>query len=145
MIRQYSNLDSNNLVEAINSVCIDSQWMANISFIPTPEWLDVLNNKDSRHLLLVCSEQDQIVGWCRLFWDDLRNAELGIGLVNGYRRQGRGTELVNNALNWAYSQCIGVISLYCHRQNLGAIEFFMRNGFIKDILVGDVWRMIKYG
>jgi RimJ/RimL family protein N-acetyltransferase len=135
VIRPFACGDRASLVLAINAVCGEGCWMSTQRFEPTPAWSHALIQPGcSRHLLLLVEIQRTIVGWCRLFPPYLCNgvqpeASLGIGLLQPYRDQGIGTSLVQDALGWAVSVGIQVVTLSTQSDNARAIHMFRKCGF----------------
>jgi GNAT superfamily N-acetyltransferase len=129
--RSYVPDDLSSLVNVINRVCAECQWMFTRRFEPTPAWIHALAEPDcSRHLLLV-AENSHIFGWCRLLSEAEPSTciDLGIGLLPQYRRLGVGTALIQSALDWAAGVGYQRVTLSVHPDNFHARHVFERRGF----------------
>lgn len=109
--------------------------MSTTRFQPTPSWLHALGKATCPcHLLLVVENQEDLVGWCRVFptgnRDDAREATLGIGLLQSYRDRGIGTALVRRALDWAQGAGYQRISLTTDPDNARAVQVFTKCEFV---------------
>ncbi len=129
--RSYTLDDRASLVEVIDQVCAECQWMFTRRFEPTPAWTHALNEPDCNHHLLLMAETTCIIGWCRMLSEveSATSIDLGIGLLPEYRRLGIGTALVQSALNWAALAGYRRVTLSVHRDNLCARHVFERCGF----------------
>lgn len=129
-LRPYKLHDETALIYAINQVCAEGM-MATRHFIPTPAWSHALARPDCDcHLLLVVEDDGQVVGWCRLFRDGTpAGAEVGLGLLPPYRRQGWGTSLLERALAWASTHGLEQVWLSTWQENHPAVHLFRKFGF----------------
>ncbi len=84
--------------------------MATRRFEPTPAWLHALDAPACLcHLLLVVEDNGQVVGWCRIFPKlEGDSAEIGLGLLPGYRDLGYGQELMSQAFSWVTGRGLAV-------------------------------------
>jgi ribosomal protein S18 acetylase RimI-like enzyme len=57
-----------------------------------------------------------------------------LGVIGSYRKQGAGKKLMNRCLKWAKDKGFKKAHLRCYSANVGALEFYKRNGF-QDISV----------
>lgn len=144
-IRLFAPPDRVALGEAIDTVCAESPWMSTPCFQPTPAWTHALGAPTCpHHLLLVAEDEGKIVGWCRLFPlvgcnGQATEAELGIGLLPGYRGCGLGKSLVSQALDWAAERGMKCVTLAVRVANLRAIRLFERCGFKTTNRETDGW------
>jgi GNAT superfamily N-acetyltransferase len=133
--RSYAIQNRSGLNQVIDSVCSDCRFMLTRKFEPTPDWNHALELPDcDHHLLLVAQNQDQIIGWCRLFPVPIPQAgkvfELGLGVLSTYRRQGVGSALMDATIQWARESAARAIVLSTHFQNGPAIHLFVKKGFL---------------
>lgn len=133
--------DKDKLVTLIDEVCGEGM-MATTSFVPTPAWQRVLDNRaKSGHLLLIAEHAGDVIGWCRLFpTDRAGEAELGIGVRKRYRRQKVGATLLKRALQWAKAHYNALV-LRTHKDNLPAQKLFEKFGFILETPKAQVMTM----
>ncbi len=129
LIREYCQSDSDSLVLAINSVCREEKWMHTSRFVPTKQWLQILHDHESSHLLLVAAENKTIIGWCRVFVQG-HTGDLGIGVMKSYRDQGIGSQLLRIAVRWAKNHVLAT-TLCCRRDNSRALHVFEKYGFVR--------------
>lgn len=124
----------------MDNICAEG-WMRTSRFEPTPSWERVLSGPpDEAHLLLIAADGDVPVGWCRLFPTEVPGeAELGIGLLEPYRNQGAGTQMVRRALGWANQRGISRLTLTTRTDNTRAIRVFEKCGFEFTGRHEDIW------
>ena len=110
-------------------------------FVPTPTWTRVLRHgSDEVHLLLVATDEENVVGWCRVFpVDGGKGGEVGIGLLAPYRNQGLGTEMLRQAIAWAKDQRFDYLRLTTRADNHRAIHVFERCGFVPTGRHNGTW------
>lgn len=118
--------------------------MSTSHFEPSPEWQHALEATHcSNHLLLVVEDDRKIVGWCRLFALDCvkapGDAELGIGLLPGYRGRRLGRTLADRALHWAAIHGIPRVVLTTRVGNTPALGLFETCGFAPIDQKGGGW------
>lgn len=133
VIRAYRRPDRQGLAAVINGVCAEGM-MATPSFQPTPAWEHALAEPECpHHLLLVAEAEGEIVGWCRLFQENLcsipSTLELGIGVAASWRGRKVGSALIRHALEWAAEKGVSRIVLSTQTDNEPARHLFMRYGF----------------
>ncbi len=133
-IRPFVASDQSTLIETINAVCSEGQWMSTPRFEPTPAWIRALEEPTCiGHLLLIVEDMNYVVGWCRIFRASCPSTEsvasLGVGLLPAYRDQGIGTALVRWSLGWAAEAGQWRIMLTTYRDNARAIHVFTKCGF----------------
>lgn len=133
VIRAYRRADRWNLAALINAVCAEGM-MATPSFQPTPAWEHALAEPECpHHLLLVAEAEGEIVGWCRLFQENLcsipSTLELGIGVAVSWRGRKVGSVLIRHALEWAAENGVSRIVLSTRTDNEPARRLFIRYGF----------------
>lgn len=134
VIRPYVAANCASLIATIDQVCADTHFMATRRFEPTPAWDHALRQPTCPcHLLLVAAIGSQVIGWCRLFPTmgvGSPAVDLGIGVLAPDRGRGVGSALLRQTQGWAWSQGLSAITLTTHPDNLGAIRFFRRHGFV---------------
>lgn len=133
-IRKYKQNDCEKIVEIIDSVCAECEWMSTKKFIPTPMWMHAFSDdKCDFHLLLVCEFEGVLVGWCRIFPEQCPDfsgsAELGIGILRDYGNLTIGSNFLDQALGWVHNTTIASVNLTTHRNNFIALHLFEKYGF----------------
>ena len=145
-MQSYRILDKAGLSEVIDIVCAEGL-MRTSRFQPTPSWAHALEEPDCpRHLLLTARDARRVVGWCRLFPEDIgvvSQVELGIGLLAPYRLHGLGTALIMRALDWARRVGYGLVALQVHPENRVARHVFEKCGFQYDVTANGQLAMIQ--
>jgi len=130
--RLYLAADRAALSQTIDTVCAGCEYMQTRRFVPTPAWSQALDcSIPERYAILIMEVQGEIVGWCRMFSDEVGPGayELGIGITREYRRKGYGTALMQSALKWADERSSCEVVLYTHHQNAPAYNLFVKSGF----------------
>jgi len=133
-IRPFAITNRSALIESINAVCSEGQWMNTSRFEPTPAWTHALRETlCPDHSLLVVEDKNNVVGWCRTFPehcpDSWSTASLGVGLLPFYRNRGIGTALVRQSLIWAGGVGLRRVRLTTYPDNARAIRAFIKCGF----------------
>jgi len=128
------------LLDIIDALCAEG-WMQTAHFESTPDWEYVLSSASNyTHLLLVAADGAAPIGWCRLFpTETLGKGELGIGLLKSYRNQGLGTQLTQQAINWAAVHGFTLITLTTREDNIRAIHVFEKCDFVCTGKHEGVW------
>lgn len=95
--------------------------------------------RDRGDLILLAlddTEQGRIAGWVSLFRAQAEflqhTAELGMGVVAGYRGIGLGTELVDRSLRWAATQKVEKVKLRVRAGNERARALYEKFGFVEE-------------
>jgi RimJ/RimL family protein N-acetyltransferase len=87
-------------------------------------------------LLLLALHAGEVIGWLTLFRPQaefLRHtAQLGMGVVAGFRDAGLGTALLDYALHWAAENGLEKINLGVRASNSRARALYRRFGFIQE-------------
>lgn len=130
-LRRFVAADRGMLITIVNTICAERHWMRTTRFQPTVAWEHALAEPDCPcHLLLVASDGERPVGWCRLFSTAVPGeAELGIGLLPPYRERGIGTAMIQRSLRWACERSLTRLTLTTHDDNHRAIHVFEKCGF----------------
>lgn len=95
---------------------------------------------DPHSCFLVAEDDGKLVGYIAASpknFDDRRSryAEIdNLGVISSYRQQGVGKKLMDACLQWAKDEGFQKAHLRCYSANVGALEFYKRNGF-QDISV----------
>lgn len=109
----------------------------------------VLGNIQKKIPQFIVLVEGKVVGWCDIKPSDrpvhAHCGELGMGLMDGYRDQGIGTELMMTSLNAARAFGMTRVSLTVYEGNTRALEFYKKFGFRvegikqKDALIDGVY------
>jgi ribosomal protein S18 acetylase RimI-like enzyme len=96
----------------------------------------IANVAEQGHLFLVALLAGKLVGWVTLFRSRAEfmrhTAELGVGVVRGFRGIGIGTALMSYALKWAAEQGIEKVNLGVRVSNERAIALYRKFGFVEE-------------
>ncbi len=105
--------------------------MRTLLYEPTPAWEHALVQPHCKcHLLLVATHNARVVGWCRAFPEpQTKRAEIGLGLLSGYRDQRVGSSFIAATLAWAKGQGLENLTLRTRHDNMQAIYLFQKFGF----------------
>lgn len=82
-------------------------------------------------LFLLADDDGDVVGWITAERDDVGDAELGMAIVDGYRRQGIGSAMLGAVADWAESAGISRLHLDVFPSNDPAIALYRKWGFIE--------------
>ncbi len=128
--------DAENIIEGINTICVEGGAFYVTHFIPDTIWKKVLYTPHEvpDHLLLVADWSGTFVGSCRLFpypsHSYLRHVvELGIFVLEPYRRRGIGRCLLQAAISWARENSFEKVILSVFSKNEPARRLFESEDF----------------
>lgn len=128
--RSYVSYDHDKLIEVVDNVCAEGLWMRTIKYEPTPAWEHALSKPECEcHLLFLALDQRKVIGWCRVFPNVEKEAEIGIGLLSRFRDQGIGSLMVQFALDWAIEHSLLQLKLWTRLDNRRAIHVFEKFNF----------------
>lgn len=143
VLRPYAVQDRADLIRVIDEVCGERRWMGTARFESTPAWERALWQAScDNFLLLLAADGSAVVGWCRVFPETSAHeadASLGVGLLTPYRNRGIGSDLVQQALSWAWSAGLQRVTLKTRLDNWRALRVFIHCGF--EFLPGtdEIW------
>ena len=87
----------------------------------------------------------QVVGWCDISLKDnprmKHRASLGMGIIDGYRGQGVGTQLLEAALKHAKEIGLEKVELQVYASNSVAIALYRKQGFVDEGCIRDYRRL----
>ena len=92
---------------------------------------EVSNNGITRHYLVACDAQHQIIGWAGALCasDGADTDILTIAVVPDFRLRGIARHLVTSLIDWAYSKKSPTIFLEVEKNNLPAQALYISEGF----------------
>jgi len=138
-VRRAVSNDAKAIISSINVICAEENAFYTKHFISTPIWEAVLYNPDTvlDHLLVVAEWHGKYVGAGQLFPGSPQThfhhvAELGVWVLQPYRRRGIGTQLMAEMLEWARQQAIEKIVLNVFSNNTPAIGLYHKFGFTME-------------
>lgn len=133
ILRQFEVKDRDQVIQVIDHVCAESEWMATKRFTPTLSWLHAFSEPTcASHLLLIAECDSNIVGWCRLFPETCKYGEvveLGIGILPDFRYKKLGSSFINVVFAWAKKVGVKRIDLSVHVDNHIAVYLFKKFNF----------------
>lgn len=121
--------------EAVGSVAREKKYLAFLDSPPleqTQNFVQFLRQHHMPHFVAV-SGHDEVVGWCDISPLDRpvfnHVGELGIGVIDTFRRQGIGLKLIEAALEAARGRGLTRIELTVRDTNIPAIRLYEKMGF----------------
>ena len=146
-IRRSDIPDAANVVAGINAICAEGGAFYTTHFVSSRQWQQVLYQPEAvpDHLLIVAERDNLFMGAGRLFpgkGNTLSQhvAELGMFVLEPYRRQGVGTQMLAWILNWASGTGIEKVTLSVFATNQPALHLYHKFNFIQE---GRLQRHIK--
>jgi len=146
-VRPAVQRDLTGIVGAIRQVAeeltyIEAETVADV--VESEEVLLRHNELESR-MFFVATVDDDVVGWVHLNSRELEKldhtAKLTIGVLEGHRGQGVGSELLAAALEWAVDNGIGKVYNSVPASNEGAIAFLEAHGWETEAVREDHYRI----
>lgn len=104
--------------------------------IPVSEKVDIIEyvRKLSENGTIYIAEHEmEIIGLCAGYMNDLQNNKAYIsilGVDSSFRKKGIAKELVNHFIDKAYNSNMKKLFLETHKENISALNFYKKNGFI---------------
>ncbi|MCL5439894.1 MAG: GNAT family N-acetyltransferase [Candidatus Thermoplasmatota archaeon] len=135
LIRKAEPRDAKKIIECMQSVMDEHIYFVSEYYLYTERGeQERLRNPDD--LTLVASIGDKIPGVLTLqrgvYKKNRHTANLGIAVMNGYRKQGIGSGLIREALRWAGENGIKKVNLEVFSTNVNAIETYRKIGFVQE-------------
>ena len=122
------------------AVAAEGRWIGAEAPVTNRERETVETYLDNDGAVLFIAEADgKPVGWITASLDDTGCADLGMGIVDGYRRRGIGTRMMEAVLEWAGSRA-DRLGLDVFPSNDGAIALYRKFGFTDVELRRAEWR-----
>lgn len=143
VVRQARQADLSGLVGAIRQVASEGTYIEAESVADVLDHERVLlrhNDVESR-IFFVATVDDEVVGWVHLHLPETgklaHTAELTVGVVNGYRGRGIGSQLLQRGVQWAGTH--GYEKLYnsAPSTNKRAIAFLEEHGWTVEAVRED--------
>jgi RimJ/RimL family protein N-acetyltransferase len=136
-IRPTQTEDAEQVTACIDSVARERRYLGcttGFTIDQTREFIQLLEDTGGVHL--VAMDGETVAGWCDVSipsYEGLTHTgTLGMGLLPAYRGQGRGTQLITNALQLAFSKGLERIELDVFASNTGAINLYQKIGFREE-------------
>ena len=118
----------------------------------------VKNNIENGNAHFIALNNQEVVGWADCVALTRKGTEhvgrLGMGIINGYRRQGIGSRLLNKTLSHAWKQGLTRVELEVYADNEPAIHLYKKAGFklegvrkyarLLDGVYQDIFMMAQY-
>ena len=103
------------------------------------EWVaETFLGRDDNAMLLAEIDR-QPVGWISVEVDERGVAEIGMGIIAGFRSQGIGTALTQAAINWARLARCPKMMLRVFPHNERAIGLYLKMGFVEAETRIGIW------
>jgi L-amino acid N-acyltransferase YncA len=146
-IRQAREEDLTGLVGAIREAIGDGEYIKaeTVADIVDNEGVLMRHNEiESRMFFVACVEGD-VVGWLHLKHTDLRKlnhtAEFTLGVLETYRGNGIGSQLLERGVTWAEDQGLEKLYNAIPATNENAIEFLQSHGFDTEAVRKDHYKL----
>jgi RimJ/RimL family protein N-acetyltransferase len=138
-VRRATTCDADTVIASINTVCAEHTAFYTTQFVPTAQWDQVLYwpERVPDHLLAVLERDGHFAGAGQLFPGSEATlfghvAELGIWILQPYRRQGLGTMLLEWMLSWAVTANLEKVVLSLFATNNAALALYRKFGFFVE-------------
>ncbi|MGH9244690.1 MAG: GNAT family N-acetyltransferase [Acidimicrobiales bacterium] len=143
VIRPVGPADADGFVAVWEAVAGDGKWIG--SEAPLTEerrqQLRAMAQEPGEAPACFVAEADgRIVGWVHVDSSRHGQADLGMGIIDGYRRQGIGTRLVERAVDWAREQGAHKLTLQVWPHNIAARRLYEKLGFEVEGRLRRHWR-----
>lgn len=129
--------DAASFQACFDAVARERRWLARVEGPPVEQvrgWIASAIEAGLPHWVAVDAER--VVGWCGLPLNAMEgfrhSAELGMGVLDGYRERGLGAQLLERALGAGRAFGIARVSLEVFASNPRAIALYQRFGFAPE-------------
>jgi len=142
-IRPARQADFSGVVGVIRQVAAAGTDIAAESVAEQLEYEDTLVRRTPTNcrVVFVATVADEVVGWCHVAVPELRKlagtAELTLGVIEGYRRHGIGSHLLQRGVNWAAGRGCRKVYESLPATNERAIDFLKTHGWTVEALRED--------
>lgn len=146
-IRQAREEDLTGLVGAIRAAIGDGEYIKaeTVADIVDNEGVLIRHNEIESRMFFVACVEGEVVGWVHLRHTDLRKlnhtAELTLGVLERYRGNGIGSQLLERGVNWAESQGLEKIYNAIPASNEDAVDFLESHGFETEAIREDHYKL----
>ncbi len=138
------------ILDVANEVVAEDMWVTRGpgQEFEASDFLDAITDADSA--LFVAVRDEAIVGLLRLRREADGHMHFGMMVRKALRRQGRGTALLDAAIEWAVQRKLPELHLTVYAHNTAAIEMYRQTGF-REVAYqpnhcvrrnGDVWDLM---
>jgi ribosomal protein S18 acetylase RimI-like enzyme len=130
--------DASALIRAVDSVAREQVYFIRSQFDveEDKEQVFIAKAREQGDLMLVALDGGEVVGWVTLFHaqaEFLRHtAQLGMGVIRGYRGVGLGSALMDYALRWAAENGLEKVNLGVRASNDRARALYRKFGFVQE-------------
>jgi RimJ/RimL family protein N-acetyltransferase len=123
--------------QCLDSVARERRFLAMVEAPPLPEAQAFLEEARAGGMIqFVAVNESRVVGWCDItpvHWEGFRHTgRLGMGVLDGFRGQGLGTELLLQTLHAAREAGLTRIELEVFATNDVAVSLYGRHGFVRE-------------
>jgi RimJ/RimL family protein N-acetyltransferase len=138
LLRQAVEEDAPLLICTVDSVAREQVYLIRSRFEVEEEWerAFIAKARDQGDLMLVALGEGEIVGWVTLFRSQAEfmrhTAQLGIGIIHGYRGVGLGAAMMEYALKWAAEHGVEKVNLGVRASNGRAQVLYGKLGFVQE-------------
>ena len=138
LLRPAIEEDASQLIQAVDSVAREGVFLPSFRFEmdEEKERAFIAGAIEREDLILMALLDGRLVGWVTLLRARAEfcrhTAELGMGVIQGYRQIGIGTALMDYALQWAAEQGIEKVNLGLRASNERARALYRKCGFIQE-------------
>ena len=104
------------------------------TFLEVVEWIESVSARSEEQSAFVACAGDAVVGWIELSIERrIQSAPYtligGLVVKDGFRRQGIGLRLCEEAESWSWDHGVAVVRVTSRSTRLGAHRFYERNGY----------------
>jgi ribosomal protein S18 acetylase RimI-like enzyme len=137
-LRPATEGDAAQLVQAVDSVAREGLYFLRSRFDVDveKERTSIIENREKGNLMLVAVLDGKLVGWLSMFRGRAEflhhTAELGMGVIQGFRGIGIGAALMDYALRWAAEHRFEKINLGVRASNERARALYRKFGFVEE-------------
>ncbi|MFC6719311.1 GNAT family N-acetyltransferase [Natrialbaceae archaeon GCM10025810] len=146
-IRPARQEDLSGIVGAIRQVAEEMTYIEAETVADELDHEDVLlrHNEFESRMFFVATVEGEVVGWAHLHIPTLaklsHTAELTVGILEGYRGMGIGSELLDRALEWVRSNGLEKVYQSVPSTNEEAIDFFDARGWAVEAVREDHYKL----
>ena len=137
-VRPIRDDDALSFRAVLDSVCRERRYLAQLEAPPLERVRTFIStNVRANHAQFVAEVEGTIVGWCDAIPGEPLSGtthvgRLGMGILQAYRQQGIGRQLVGATLQKAAMNGLLKVELTVHASNLAAIALYRGTGFVEE-------------
>lgn len=142
-IRPIEPADADAYVGLYSAIAAEGIWIGGelpLSDVKVDRLRRSANGDDPAQTSFVADADGQLVGWASVRYAPYGRTDLGMGVLDGFRRRGIGRRLLDAVVAWSRERGAHKVDLEVWPHNDAAIALYERAGFVREGYRRRHWR-----